>query len=124
TVIAHAPGSAAATESATAGRRRQRQQLRHALALVHAARFSGDLVVGAAEHGIELRAASEIQDGRRFGAGGLADTGITTGTTEAGGVIKLLRLPRTQAVRDLLGESIRIRGSAERFRTQPRRGLV
>ena len=59
-IRAHAarPGtkSAAATD-----RRRQRQQLRHALALVHAARFAGDLVVGAAEHRIELRAAREDQ---------------------------------------------------------------
>jgi hypothetical protein len=45
---------------------RQWQQLRHALALVHAACFAANLVVGPAQHRIEHIAAGEIQIRRRF----------------------------------------------------------
>ena len=95
---------------------------------MHAARFAGDLVVGAAEHRIELRAAGEVQRSSALQAPGHAAARGRTCRTAAGRsrrrVVELLRLPRAQAFLDLFGELRRIGRRAKRFERQPRRGLV
>ena len=120
-------GVAQAVAARTAGRTEalrhagQRQQLRHALALVHAARFTGDFVAGAAEHGVVGLAAGELQQRRRPLA---LRPAAATRPAEAGGVVELLRLPRLQTGLDLVGERAGVCRQAERLERDPRRRLV
>ena len=98
-------------------RPRQRQQLRHALAFVHAARLGADLRVGLAKQRVVGRKTDRQRVGRLLGI-------RVGGTAEAGHEIELLRLPRTQPLANLLGVPRRVAGQGEGFARQSRRGLV
>ena len=94
----------AVSSNGRCGRRRagEQQQLRRALALVHAARLEAELGVGAAEHRIEFAGADAQQIARHRSA-------RLAGPDEAVSAEHALRLPRPQPFLDLFGIS---RGSA------------
>ncbi len=113
----HLPGDGRLHElEGRGGRAGQRQQLRHALALVHAARFGADLGVGPPEQWIVRR-----QIDRQKPAGGRRPLG---GTGEAADEVVLLRLPRSEPFLDLFGILCRVGGELERLARDDRRRLV
>ena len=98
------PGNRALDELVSSARgARQRQQLRHALRLVIAARAAADLGVRLAQERV-VRACVDRGQLRTRGRRRLA------GEPEAAGVVELLRLPGPQAFADLFGESGGIAG--------------
>jgi hypothetical protein len=98
---------------------RQRQQLRHALALVHAARLGADLGVGATEQRI---VAGEIDRDRRGRASGSRRNAAAAEPLCR--QVQLLRLPRAEAGLHLFGILGRIGGELECFAGEHGRRLV
>jgi hypothetical protein len=97
---------------------RQRQQLRHPLALVHAARLGADLAVRAAEQRVERRAGTSTWSGVAgfcCARGPKPDASVQNTRVACQGRSPCL---------DLIGETGRIRRRAERLDRQLRRGLV
>ncbi len=96
----------------------QGQQLRHALTLVHAPGFGGNLVAGSPEHRIVVGAALEHQRRLRALACELrrarpASASTRPGPAESRRVVVLLRLPRPKTLCDLLREPMRDRQPRE-----------
>ena len=103
---------------------RQRDQLRHALALVHAARTAADLRVGGAEQRI---VAAEVHRGQvRIRRRPEAEAGRTGAHPErkTDPEVELPRLPGRQPLGDLLREAVRIGGGVPRLAGEHRRRLV
>ena len=102
-VLLHLPGKRRLDQLVRGLRRgrRQREELAHALTLVHAPRFGPDFRIGLSEQPVV-----DARVDARDAAGGLR----LSGKAEPGAVIQLHRLPRTQAVLDLPGIFRRIAG--------------
>ncbi len=112
------PGNRALHQLVSRARRaRQREQLRHPLCLVVAARAAADLRVRLAEQRVVARRVHRGQL-RARGRGRLARE------PEAARVVELLRPPRPQALADLLGELRRVAGRQERLARDDGRRLV
>ena len=93
----------------------QRQQLRHPLALVHAARLSPDLGPGAAEQSVVLGFVERQQ---------FCVSSRPLRSAEVAPVVILLRLPRVQSGLDLLRVLRRVPSQLEGVLTDDRRRLV
>ncbi len=123
----------AAAEAASAAEARQRRQTRGALTLVITVRVGADLGVGPAEQfvidgGIDSR---DFDARRRFRRRCISPTRPASSSTptcpnhaEAGGEVQLARLPRAQALAQLLGIHRRIAGDFVRFADEHRRRFV
>src|SRR6185312_12955976 len=106
--------------------RRQRQKASHRLALVHAALFRPDLDVSAAQQRIEPGHIKRrrVQRAERQRAAGRRRLATPATTRTAQRVVVLARLPRHEAVANLIGIARGIAGRLERLAAEQARRLV